>query len=73
MNEKVYCGRGESPENRIKEQQLDLFADRTSTGRMWSNQLRLYFSSIAYVLLQTLRRLTLPVPGWRRRNAERSG
>ena len=45
--EKEYCARGECPENRIKEQQLDLFADRTSTGRMWSNQLRLYFSSIA--------------------------
>ena len=59
LYEKVYCARGECPENRIKEQQLDLFADRTSTGKMWSNQLRLYFSSIAYVLLQTLRRLAL--------------
>ena len=38
---------------------MDLFADRTSTGKMWSNQLRLYFSSIAYVLLQTLRRTAL--------------
>jgi hypothetical protein len=56
LYEKQYCARGECPENRIKEQQLDLFADRTSTGKMWSNQLRLYFSSIAYVLLQTLRR-----------------
>jgi hypothetical protein len=45
LYEKVYCARGECPENRIKEQQLDLFADRTSTGKMWSNQLRLYFSS----------------------------
>jgi len=59
LYEKGYCARGECPENRIKEQQLDLFADRTSTGKMWSNQLRLYFSSIAYVLLQTLRRLAL--------------
>lgn len=59
LYEQVYCARGECPENRIKEQQLDLFADRTSTGKMWSNQLRLYFSSIAYVLLQTLRRLGL--------------
>jgi len=59
LYEKVYCARGECPENRIKEQQLDLFADRTSTGKMWSNQLRLYFSSMAYVLLQTLRRLGL--------------
>ena len=38
---------------------MDLFADRTSTGKMWSNQLRLYFSSLAYVLLQTLRRMAL--------------
>lgn len=59
LYEKIYCARGECPENRIKEQQLDLFADRTSTGKMWSNQLRLYFSSIAYVLLQTLRRVAL--------------
>jgi hypothetical protein len=59
LYEKVYCARGECPENRIKEQQLDLFADRTSTGKMWSNQLRLYFSSIAYVLMQTLRRTAL--------------
>jgi Transposase DDE domain group 1 len=59
LYEKVYCARGECPENRIKEQQLDLFADRTSTGKMWSNQLRLYFSSMAYVLLQTLRRMAL--------------
>ena len=59
LYEKGYCARGECPENRIKEQQLDLFADRTSTGKMWSNQLRLYFSSIAYVLMQTLRRTAL--------------
>jgi Transposase DDE domain group 1 len=59
LYEKEYCARGECPENRIKEQQLDLFADRTSTGKMWSNQLRLYFSSITYVLLQTLRRTAL--------------
>jgi hypothetical protein len=60
LYEKGYCARGDCPENRIKEQQLDLFADRTSTGKMWSNQLRLYFSSIAYVLMQTLRRMALP-------------
>ena len=59
LYEKWYCARGDCPENRIKEQQLDLFADRTSTGKMWSNQLRLYFSSLAYVLLQTLRRVAL--------------
>lgn len=59
LYEKGYCARGDCPENRIKEQQLDLFADRTSTGKMWSNQLRLYFSSMAYVLLETLRRTAL--------------
>lgn len=53
--ETLYCPRGEM-ENRIKEQQLDLFADRTSTRRMRSNQLRLYFSSLAYTLIMLLRR-----------------
>jgi hypothetical protein len=47
-------------ENRIKEQQRDLFADRTSTAKLWSNQIRLYFSAFAYVLLHALRRLGLP-------------
>ena len=56
--EELYCARGEM-EIRIKEQQLALFADRTSTHEMRSNQLRLYFSSFAYVLMQTLRRLGL--------------
>ena len=46
-------------ENRIKEQQLGLFADRTSTATMRANQLRLYFSSVAYMLMQALRRLGL--------------
>ena len=46
-------------ENRIKEQQLMLFADRTSTKKMQSNQVRLYFSSLAYMFVQTLRRLGL--------------
>ena len=44
-------------ENRIKEQRLDLFADRTSAQTMRANQLRLYFSSFAYVLMQAFRRL----------------
>src|SRR5947207_4903586 len=56
--EAVYCARGDM-ENRIKEQQLGLFADRTSTGTMRGNQLRLYFSSIAYILMHDLRRLAL--------------
>ena len=56
LYEKLYCARGDM-ENRIKEQQLDLFADRTSTHTMRANQLRLYFSSFAYVLMHALRRL----------------
>ena len=56
--ETIYCARGEM-ENRIKEQQMGLFADRTSTGTMRGNQLRLYFSSIAYILMHDLRRLAL--------------
>jgi hypothetical protein len=58
LYEDLYCARGDM-ENRIKEQQMTLFADRTSTHEMRSNQLRLYFSSFAYVLMQTLRRLGL--------------
>jgi hypothetical protein len=58
LYEELYCARGEM-ENRIKEQQLALFADRTSTHLMRSNQLRLYFSTFAYQLLQGLRRLGL--------------
>lgn len=58
LYETLYCARGDM-ENRIKEQQLGLFADRTSTHLMQANQLRLYFSSFAYVLMQTLRRLAL--------------
>ena len=56
LYEKLYCARGDM-ENRIKEQQLDLFADRTSAHTMRANQLRLYFSSFAYVLMHALRRL----------------
>jgi hypothetical protein len=54
----VYCARGDM-ENRIKEQQLYMFADRTSTHWMRSNQVRLYLSSVAYVLMSALRRLAL--------------
>jgi hypothetical protein len=56
LYEKLYCARGEM-ENRIKEQQLGLFADRTSAATMRANQLRLYFASFAYVLMHALRRL----------------
>ena len=57
LYEDLYCQRGEM-ENRIKEQ-LVLFADRTSTAYLRSNQIRLYFSSMAYVLMEALRRLGL--------------
>jgi hypothetical protein len=58
LYEDLYCARGEM-ENRIKEQQLDLFADRTSAATMRANQLRLWFASFAYVLLEALRRIGL--------------
>jgi hypothetical protein len=58
LYEKIYCARGEM-ENRIKECQLDLFADRTSANSMRANQLRLWFASMAYVLLAALRRIGL--------------
>jgi Transposase DDE domain group 1 len=58
LYEDIYCARGDA-ENRIKEQQLDLFADRTSAATMRANQLRLWFASFAYVLLEALRRIGL--------------
>ena len=58
LYETVYCARGEM-ENRIKECQLDLFADRTSAATMRANQLRLWFASMAYVLICALRRIGL--------------
>ena len=58
LYETVYCARGEM-ENRIKECQLDLFADRTSAKTMRANQLRLWFAAMAYVLVCALRRIAL--------------
>jgi hypothetical protein len=58
LYERIYCARGEM-ENRIKECQLDLFADRTSAATMRANQLRLWFAAMAYVLLCALRRIGL--------------
>jgi hypothetical protein len=58
LYEKLYCARGEM-ENRIKECQLDLYADRTSAQTMRANQLRLWFASMAYVLICALRRIGL--------------
>jgi len=59
LYEKVYCAHGDM-ENQIKECQLDLYADRTSTATMQVNQLRLWFASMAYILLCALRRIGLP-------------
>jgi Transposase DDE domain group 1 len=58
LYEKIYCARGDM-ENRIKECQGELFADRTSSATMRANQLRLWFASMAYVLLCALRRIAL--------------
>ena len=58
LYDKLYCARGEM-ENRIKEQQLDLFADRTSCHGWWANQFRLLLSSLAYTLMETIRRIAL--------------
>lgn len=58
LYDKLYCARGDM-ENRIKEQQLGLFADRTSCQKWWPNQFRLLLSSIAYVLLESIRRQCL--------------
>ena len=65
LYEDFYCARGDM-ENRIKEQQLDLFADRTSAATMRANQLRLYLSSAACILLHALRRLGLKGTGMAR-------
>jgi len=58
LYEKIYCARGDM-ENRIKECQLDLFSDRTSAATMRANQIRLWFASLAYVLMCALRRIGL--------------
>lgn len=58
LYDRLYCARGEM-ENRIKAQQLDLFADRTSCHRWWPNPFRLLLSSLAYSLLEAIRRLAL--------------
>lgn len=58
LYDEVYCARGDA-ENRIKEQQLDLFADRTSCHGWWPNQFRLLLSSCAYTLMEAIRRLGL--------------
>lgn len=66
LYDNIYCARGDM-ENRIKEQQLGLFADRTSCQKWWPNQFRLLLSSIAYVILESIRRLCLGATGLARR------
>jgi len=58
LYDSIYCARGEM-ENRIKEQQLGLFADRTSAHEWWANQFRLSLSGLAYMLLEAIRRIGL--------------
>ena len=58
LYDRLYCARGDM-ENRIKEQQLDLFADRTSCHHWWANQFRLLLASLAYTLIETIRRVGL--------------
>jgi len=58
LYDRDYCARGDM-ENRIKEQQMDMFSDRTSCHHWWPNQLRLLFSSLAYILIESMRRLAL--------------
>jgi hypothetical protein len=58
LYEHLYCARGEM-ENKIKQQQMDLFADRTSCHHWWANQFRLLLSSLAYILIDSIRRLAL--------------
>jgi len=58
LYENLYCARGDM-ENRIKEKQLGLFADRTSCHEWWPNQLRLLFSSLAYILVEHIRSIAL--------------
>ena len=56
LYDNIYCARGDM-ENRIKEQQLDLFADRTSATKWWANQMRLLLSGFAYILLDYIKRI----------------
>ena len=58
LYDKLYCARGEM-ENQIKQQQLDMFADRTSCHGWWANQFRVLMSSLSYILLESIRRLGL--------------
>jgi len=63
LYDNVYCARGDM-ENRIKEQQMGLFADRTSCSKWWANQLRLLFSTFAYILIERFRTIALVDTEW---------
>ena len=63
LYDKLYCARGDM-ENRIKENQLDMFGDRTSCQHWWPNQFRLLLASLAYTLIEAIRRIALKVPSW---------
>ncbi|WP_123589773.1 IS1380 family transposase [Salinisphaera orenii] len=65
LYEAIYCARGDM-ENRIKEQQLDLYADRTSAHDWWANQMRLLFAGLAYALMDAIRDLALAGTRWAR-------
>jgi hypothetical protein len=69
LYEEVYCARGDM-ENRIKEQHFGRFADRTSSNTMRANQLRLYFSSIAYIFMNELRSIGLKRTEYERAQCE---
>ena len=58
LYDKLYCARGDM-ENRIKENQLDMFGDRTSCQHWWPNQFRLLLASLAYTLIEAIRRIAL--------------
>lgn len=70
LYEELYCGRGDM-ENRIKEQKLDLKCDRTSTHYLKSNQLRLWFTTLAYLMIHQLRDLVLEGTQWARATCQR--
>ena len=65
LYEAVYCARGDM-ENRIKEQQLDLYADRTSAHDWWANQMRLLLAGLAYALMDAIRTIALTGTRWAR-------
>jgi len=68
LYDELYCARGDM-ENRIKEQQLDLYADRTSAHQWWANQMRLLIAALAYALIQAIRSIALAATDFARATA----